>query len=185
MSTLSKYTRAALLRKQDFLRHLEDLRTRTHERAKSRTEKEQIYRRGIELLTPVAHSVLEAANHAFLQGTGQIQVIGPQDDGAGGLDTFYELSWPQQRAGRVRPDRGGDAPLPPVRIKAHFPLKFNHPHIAGGSIGGNWPFQIVNVADAERQADILAAIVEMEIHERIYETDWRILPISQQLVADH
>jgi hypothetical protein len=36
-------------------------------------------------------------------------------------------------------------------------------------------------ADAERQKGVLAAIVELELHQRIFETDWRILPISWQL----
>jgi hypothetical protein len=31
-------------------------------------------------------------------------------------------------------------------------------------------------ADAERQKGVLAAIVELELHQRIFETDWRILP---------
>ncbi len=29
------------------------------------------------------------------------------------------------------------------------------------------------------------AIVELELHQRIFETDWRILPVSQQLGKDH
>ena len=30
------------------------------------------------------------------------------------------------------------------------------------------------------QKGVLAAIVELELHQRIFETDWRILPISWQ-----
>jgi hypothetical protein len=178
---VSLYLQSMLTRREDFIRHLEDLRTRTHEGAKSRAEKERVYLRGIGLLTPVALSLLEAANTTFLNGTGTIQVVGPQSDGADGIETFYDLSWPEQRSAWVRPDRGIHAPMPPVRIKAYFPRALNHPHIAAGSLGGNWPFQIVNADDAERQAGILAAIVELELHQRIYESTWQILPISQQL----
>ena len=35
-------------------------------------------------------------------------------------------------------------------------------------------------ADAGRQKGVLAAIVELELHQRIFETDWRILPVSRQ-----
>ncbi len=78
------------LRADDLLRHLKDLRTGTYEGAQSRSAKEEIYRKGIELLTPVAIAVLEEANVLFLQGTGKIQIIGPEDDGSGGLETRFE-----------------------------------------------------------------------------------------------
>jgi hypothetical protein len=129
----------AAIRADDLLRHLKDLRTGTYEGVRSRSAKEEHYRKGIELLTPVAVAVLEEANALFLQGTGEIQVIGPEDDGSGGLETRFELSWPQQRAAYVT--RGPREPL---------------------------------------QKGILAAIVELELHQRIFETDWHILPVSQQ-----
>jgi hypothetical protein len=165
------------IRADDLLRHLQDLRTGTYEGAKSRSTKEELYRRGIELLTPVAVAVLEEANVLFLQGTGQKQVIGPEDDGSGGLETRFELSWPEQRAAHVT--RGHPQPLQPVRIIVNYSQDFLHPHLSG-STAGYWPFQITSEADAERQKGILAAIVELELHQRIYETDWRILPISRQ-----
>jgi hypothetical protein len=37
---------------------------------------------------------------------------------------------------------------------------------------------VTSAADAGRQKAVLAAIVELELHQRIFETDWRILPIS-------
>jgi len=165
------------IRADDLLRHLKDLRTGTYEGAKSRSTKEGLYRRGIELLTPVAVAVLEEANVLFLQSTGQAQVIGPEDDGSGGLETRFELSWPEQRAAYVT--RGLPQPLQPVRIIVNYSQDFLHPHLSG-STAGYWPFQITSEADAERQKGILATIVELELHQRIYETDWRILPTSRQ-----
>lgn len=165
------------VRADDLLRHLRDLSTGTYEGVKDRSAKEALYRRGVELLTPIAVSVLEEANMLFLNGTGNVRVIGPQDDGFGGLETRFELSWPEQRASQVT--RGPHEPLQPVSIVVNYSQNFLHPHLAG-STAGYWPFQVINEADAERQRSILAAIVELELHQRIFETDWRILPITKQ-----
>lgn len=169
-------TKATTIRADGLLRHLEDLRTGTYEGAKSRSAKEAIYQRGIELLTPIAKAILEEANTLFLEGTGIIQVRGPMDDGAGGLETHFELSWPEQREAQVT--YGRHKPLEPVRIVVNYSQNFLHPHLSG-STAGYWPFQVANESDAERQKGILAAIVELELHQRIYETDWRILPVSR------
>lgn len=56
----------------DLLRHLQDLRTGTYEGEKSRGAKEALYRRGIELLTPIAMTILDEANALFLNGTGDV-----------------------------------------------------------------------------------------------------------------
>jgi hypothetical protein len=39
---------------------------------------------------------------------------------------------------------------------------------------------VTSELDAERQKGILAAIVELELHQRIFETDWRILLLTKQ-----
>src|SRR5439155_4877635 len=98
--------------------------------------------------------------------------------GSGGLVTRFELSWPEQRAAQVM--RGPHGPLQPVRIVVDYSQGFLHPHLSG-STAGFWPFQVTSAADAGRQRGILAAIVELELHQRIFETDWRILPVSWQL----
>ncbi len=165
------------VRADDLLRHLQDLRTGTYEGVKSRGEKESLYRRAIELLTPVAIAILVEANTLFLNGTGEVQVIGPVDDGSGGLVTRFELSWPEQRASQVT--RGPREPLQPVRIVVNYSQGFLHPHLSG-STTGYWPFQVTSREDAERQKGVLAAIVELELHQRVFETDWRILPVTRQ-----
>jgi hypothetical protein len=53
------------------------------------------------LLSPVAVEILEEANSLFLNGTGDVKMVGPEEDGSGGLVTCFELSWPEQRAARV------------------------------------------------------------------------------------
>ena len=143
----------------------------------SRGAKEVVYRQGINLLRSVAVEILEEANALFLHGTGNVQVIGPEEDGFGGLVTRFELSWPEQRAARVM--RGPNGPLQPVRLVVNYSQGFHHPHLSG-STAGLWPFQVTSAADAERQKSVLAAIVELELHQRIFETDWRILPVSRQ-----
>ena len=171
------HAKPTAIRADDLLRHLQDLRTGTYEGVQSRGEKEDVYRRGIELLRPVAVAILEEANTLFLQGSGSIQVIGPGDDGSDGLETRFELSWPEQQVAQVT--RGPRGPLQPVRIIVNYSQGFLHPHLSGSS-AGYWPFQVTSQADAERQKGILAAIVELELHQRIFETDWRIIPVARQ-----
>ena len=167
----------SIVRAEDLLRHLQDLRSGTYEGAMSRGAKEGVYRQGITLLRSVAVEILEEANTLFLNGTGKVQMIGPEEDGSGGLVTRFELSWPEQRAARVM--RGPNGPLQPVRLVVNYSQGFHHPHLSG-STAGLWPFQVTSAADAERQKSVLAAIVELELHQRIFETDWRILPVSRQ-----
>ncbi|MGC2668848.1 MAG: hypothetical protein WA220_06670 [Candidatus Nitrosopolaris sp.] len=66
-----------------------------------------------------------------------------------------------------------------MRIVVNYSQGELHPYLSG-STAGFWPFQVTSEADAGRQKGILAAIVELELHQRIFEIDWRILPISQQ-----
>src|SRR5437763_17086266 len=89
------------VRADDLLRHLQDLRSGTYEGEMSRGAKEGVYRQGITLLRSVAVAILEQANTLFLNGTGKVQMIGPEEDGSVGLVTRFALSWPGQRAARV------------------------------------------------------------------------------------
>lgn len=170
-------SQTSAIRPDDLLRHLHDLKTGTYEGVENREAKEELYRRGVQLLTPIVVTVLEEANALFLKNTGSIQVIGPERDNTNGLVTRFELSWPEQRTAHVT--RGIPKPLEPVCILVDYSQNFLHPHLAGNT-AGHWPFQVMNEIDAERQRSILAAIVELELHQRIFETDWRILPVSQE-----
>ncbi len=136
-------------RVEDLFRHLEDLRTNSFEGAGPRAERVELFRRAVELLGPVARLILEEANAAR-----------------------WELSWPEQRA--AANIRGGDG-VPPVQVVAWFAAGFTHPHLVG-SRTGDWPLQVTSQADAERQEPIVRAIVEAELHQRIFEGGWRIVP---------
>ena len=77
------------VRAHDLLHHLQDLRSGTYEGAMSRGAKEVVYHQGINLLRSVAVEILEEANTLFLNGTGNVQMIGPEEDGSGGLVTRF------------------------------------------------------------------------------------------------
>ena len=129
------------VRADDLLRHLQDLRSGTYEGTTRRGAKEVVYRQGINLLRPVAVEILEEANTSFLNGSGNVQMIGPEEDGSGGLVTRFELSWLEQRAARVI--RGPNGPLQSVRIVVNYSQGELHPHLSG-STAGFWPFQVTS-----------------------------------------
>jgi len=161
-------------RSEDVFRHLEDLRTGTFEGAESREDRVALFRRAVDLLDPVVRDVLDETNATFLDGSGQVDHRSVHVDGSGDAVARWELSWPEQRqAGNVRPDGG----VPPIQVVAWFAAGFNHPHLRG-SQAGNWPLQVVDERDARRQEPIVRAIAEAELHERIFEGTWRIVPAS-------
>src|SRR5260370_4251711 len=116
------------VRADDLLRHLQDLRSGTYEGAMSRGAKEVVYRQGVELLRPVAVEILEEANTLFLNGTGNVQMIGPEEDDSGGLVTRFELSWPERPAARAM--RGPNGPPQPLPIVVNYSHAFLHPHLS-------------------------------------------------------
>jgi hypothetical protein len=69
--------------------------------------------------------------------------------------------------------RGGE--VPPIQVVAWFAAGFTHPHLRGSEVG-NWPLQVTEERDARRQEPIVRAIVEAELHERIFEGTWLIVP---------
>jgi hypothetical protein len=93
------------------------------------------------------------------------------------------LTWPALAAARSR--FTGDA-LRPVTISAVFPSGFVHPHlVAGGPVDPAaasiiaWPMQVSSAADAEQQRALLWSIAAAEIHDRLYQSSWRIIPGPQ------
>lgn len=160
-------------------RHLEDLRQDRYEGA-SGVERQQRYLAAFDLLTPVAVEVLREISHLLLQGRGSISVRSPEPDGAGGTIGSWRLTWPELLAGRNR--KSGEA-LPPVTVSAVFPAGFVHPHLVAGdrvdpraaSISA-WPMQVTSAEDAEKQRAALWAIATAEVHDRIFQSSWRIVP---------
>jgi hypothetical protein len=160
-------------------RHLADLRENAYEGA-SGADRQARYVAAFELLTPVAFDVLQQANAALLRGSGDVSVRSPEPDGAGGFIGSWLLSWPEllQSSSRFT----GKA-LQPVTISGVFPAGFTHPHlVSGGPVDPRgaslnaWPMQVTSPEDAEQHRPVLWAIASAEVHDRIYQSSWRVIP---------
>ena len=160
-------------------RHLEDLRANAYE-GTSGAARHGRYVAAFELLTPVAVDVLQQVNASLLRGTGDVSVraIGP--DGYGGQIGSWLLTWPALSSSKSR--LTGE-PLRPVTISAVFPTGFTHPHLVGGGPVNPraasltaWPMQIKSTDDAEQQRPVLWAIATAEVHDRIYQSSWQVIP---------
>jgi hypothetical protein len=159
-------------------RHIEDLRTDSYEGAFG-AEREARYRAAFDLLSIVATGVLGDINERLLRGTGDISIRTPGPDGHGGLIGSWMLSWPALREARSR--MTGKA-LSPVTISAVWPAGFVHPHlVAGGAVNPRaeslvaWPMQIASEEEAAQQEPLLWAIATAEVHDRIYQSSWRVI----------
>jgi hypothetical protein len=159
-------------------RHMEDLRTDSYEGAVG-PEREARYRAAFDLLSTVATGVLADVNELLLGGTGDISIQPPGPDGHGGLIGSWMLSWPALREARSR--LTGKA-LSPVTISAVWPAGFVHPHlIAGGAVDPRaasltaWPMQIASAEEAAQQEPLLWALATAEVHDRIYQSTWRVV----------
>jgi hypothetical protein len=160
-------------RAQDMFRHLEDLRHGSFEGAEPREARLALFERAVGLLDPVVRTVLGETNDTFLHGSGEISLWPVAvDEGTGDAVASWTLSWPEQRSARNVRVEGEVAP---IQVIALFARGFTHPHLRG-STAGNWPLQVLDEEDAERQEPIVRAIVEAELHERIFEGTWRIIP---------
>jgi hypothetical protein len=162
-------------RAADFARHLGDLRGGSYEGSAAREDKERTFRHAVDLLAPVAVRVLTAFNETLLAKAGDVSDGGVLQSPDGGLAREWHLSWPGQREAQRR--TGPPGPIRPIVVRAHFPPGWTHGHL-GGSVVGNWPLQIIDEADAERQELVIWAIAEAEFHERIYESvhPWAAVP---------
>jgi hypothetical protein len=159
-------------RVEDITRHLDDLRTRSYEGVSDRDGRNAVFARAVELLGPVVTAVLDEVGTVFLDGEGTVEVHPVADDGDGGLEASWALTWPAQQAAANKRRPGG---VGPVLVRAWFKNGFNHGHLAGSS-AGYWPLQVTGEADAARQEPIVRAITEVELHERIYEAGWQVVP---------
>ncbi len=157
-------------RTEDIFRHLEDLRSRSYEGARDWADRVAVFHRAVSLLDPVVREILDGANEAFLAGTGTVHRH-TGEDRDGGVYAHWELSWPLQREATARD--GGR--VEPVQVMAVFGRGSMHPHLRG-AVAGMWPCQVTSEADARRQEPVLRAIVEAELHQRIFQGGWEIIP---------
>jgi hypothetical protein len=160
------------LRDEDLLRHLADLVARGYEGAASWPDRLAVFHHAAELLDPVVRAVFAEADALFLEHTGDVTRRSSQAED-GSVGEHWELSWPRQREAVSR--HGG--PVPPVQVIAWFRRSFNHAHLRG-STAGDWPLQVTTTDDAARQVPIVRAIVEAELHQRIYEGRYPVMPVA-------
>ncbi len=164
--------KGAELRDEDLMRHLADLVTHSYEGVTSWPDRLTVFHRAVQLLDPVVRDVFAEADAMFLENTGEVTRHSvEQSDGSVG--ERWELSWPRQRDAVSRD--GG--PVPPVQVIAWFRRSFNHAHLRG-STAGDWPLQVTSTDDAARQIPIVRAIVEAELHQRIYEGRYPVMPVA-------
>jgi hypothetical protein len=147
------------------IRHFEDLRDGTHGGSTSRREKEAHFENAVQLLAPVARQVLNEMNTSLLLDTGQLTETGLRRITDGGLTASWALSWPEQQAAGVEP----------IALQAYFGGSFHHPHLRGTTVH-DWPLNVFSDEDAAAQLSILRAIASSDLHNLVYQADYRIVP---------
>jgi hypothetical protein len=149
------------------LRHFADLRDGSHGAATSRQEKERLFAEAVALLDPYARQALAEIDADLLVGTGEITVTGVRRSATAGLNAIWALTWPQQRAARIKP----------IVIRAYFGIGSPHPHLQGGTVG-DWPLNVFDEHQAAAELATLRTIAAAEIHNLVFQTggDYRIIP---------
>ena len=148
------------------IRHFEDLRDGTHGGSASRKDKEAHFETAVRLLAPIARQVLNEMNTSLLLRTGQLTESGLRRTPDGGLNASWALSWPEQRAAEVEP----------IVLQAYFEGGFHHPHLRGTTVH-DWPLNVFSNEDAAAQLPILRAIASSDLHNLVYRSDYRIVPV--------
>ena len=147
------------------IRHFEDLRDGTHGGSTSRKDKEAHFEKEVQLLAPIARQVLTEMNTSLLLGTGQLTETGLRRTADGGLNASWALTWPEQRAAGVQP----------IVLQAYFGVGFHHPHLRGTTVY-DWPLNVFSDEDAAAQLSILRAIASSDLHNLVFQADYRIVP---------
>ena len=148
------------------IRYFEDLRDGTHGGSVSRRDKEAHFEKAAQMLAPIARQVLTEMNMSLLLGSGQLTETGLRRTADGGLNASWALSWPEQQA----------AGIEPIVLQAYFGGGFHHPHLRGTTVH-DWPLNVFSEEDAAAQLSILRAIASSDLHNLVYLSDYRIVPV--------
>ncbi|GGR70300.1 hypothetical protein [Streptomyces roseolus] len=149
------------------LRHFADLRDGRHGDAVSRSGKEELFRTAAGLLDPYARQALTELNEELLLGQGTLAATGVQRSDDGSLFHAWTLSWAEQR----------DGGIPPVTLYAHYGRGFHHPHLRGATVS-EWPLNVFDDAQAAAELPTLRAIAAADLHNLVFERDFRIVPAT-------
>ncbi len=151
----------------ELLRHFADLRDDTHGGAASQHDKEQLFTEAVSILDPCARQALNEINAHLLLGTGEVTATGVRSSANGGVESVWALSWPEQRAAGINP----------IIIEAFYGSGFHHPHLRGGTVG-DWPLNVFTQAQAADELPTLRAIAAADLHNLVFQRDYRIVPAS-------
>ncbi|KJS03381.1 MAG: hypothetical protein VR65_01630 [Desulfobulbaceae bacterium BRH_c16a] len=147
-------------------RHFIDLRDGRHgDSAVSREDKERLFAEAVGFLDPYARQTLEEINESLLLATGTVTATWLLRSASGDLNATWTLSWPEQLERRIQP----------ITLEAFFGSTFHHPHLRGATVG-NWPLNVFSRDDAEGELPILRAIASADLHNLVFQSDYRIIP---------
>src|SRR5260370_11815168 len=138
-----------------------------HGDAVSRRDKEAVFAREVDLLSPVARQALGEVNTRLLLDSGTVTETGLERSAGGGMSATLQLTWPEQQVVRV----------PPIILHAYFGASFHHPHLRGGTVG-DWPLNVFSAQDATDQLEVLRAIATGDLHNLVFQSDYRIIPAA-------
>jgi hypothetical protein len=147
------------------IRHFSDLRDGTHGGSVSRHDKETHFAHAVKLLAPVARQALDEINTHLLLDTGRVVATGLQHEADGSLRASWTLAWPEQQ----------EAGVAPVTLCAYYGIGFHHPHLRGETVR-DWPLNVFTVQDAADQLPIMRAIATGDLHNLVFQADYRIIP---------
>ncbi|WP_031524140.1 hypothetical protein [Streptomyces sp. NRRL F-5123] len=151
------------------LRHFTDLREGTHAGHRDRTGKDAAFRAAVRLMDAPARQVLAEFDTHLLLGSGTLSATGLRQDALGGSFAAWSLSWPEQlRAG-----------ISPLTLHAHYGAGFHHPHLRGATVA-EWPLNVSTPQQAAELAPTLRAIASADLHNLVFQRDWRIVPALHQ-----
>lgn len=147
-------------------RHFLDLRDGRHgDHAVTREDKERLFAEAVAFLDRYARQTLVEINEALLLGTGTVAATGLLRSADGDLAATWSLGWPEQSMRRIQP----------VTLQAFFGRSFHHPHLRGATVG-NWPLNVFSKDDAAAELPILRAIAGADLHNLVFQSDYRIIP---------
>ena len=150
------------------LRHFADLRNGTHgDGAVTRADKERLFASAVDFLDPYARQALAEMNDALLLGTGAIAATGVTTSLAVGVAASWTLGWPEQE----------QAGIQPITLLAFYGRGFQHPHLRGATVG-DWPLNVFSDADAAAELPTLRAIAAADLHNLVFQRDYRIVPAT-------
>jgi len=147
------------------IRHFIDLRDGTHGGSAGRPDKETHFAHAVELLAPVARQALNEINTHLLLNTGKVVTTGLQRDADGSVSASWDLVWPEQKK----------AGLSPVTLLAYYGIGFTHPHLRGATVR-DWPLNVFTARDAADQLPIMRASASSDLHNLVFQSDYRIIP---------